>query len=595
MFRSIRWRFIIIYFMLVFIAMIIAGLFIIQSFSQYHFSFATNELTVLSGELLPTLEKYDSLGAHEQSIQQMIDNFRAVGIDKEIFVVDGNDHSIIATTSEGSTSYVTEVLLSKLLTQAMLGNVADDTRNYTNGTNEVRTQDMAFPITNGDRVIGVLYLRSDLSGIFDTMNESINIVVRAILLSSLFTIVLGFFVARTITDPINDVTMRVAKLAQGDFDQVVEVRSDDEIGQLADTFNYLTGRLNTSMQEISREKSKLEAIIHYMDDGLIAADMDGDIIHLNPKAKELLDLEGEVVSVDQVFQDMDTNLFTEYIHGVSEDAVGGRVEAFGQKYLKFSFAPFANEWGEQGGIVYLIQDITEQHILEDMRREFVANVSHELKTPLTSIKSYTETIIDGAIEDREMTMRFLDVVNSEADRMSRLVRDLLQLSNFDARKIVFDYEYNDYITLIQKSIMKVDPTAKEKGHEIKMIMDEEEIVGYFDYDRIEQLILNVLSNAIKYTTVDGKIRVYVSRSDQIISIRVDDSGIGISKRHLQRIFERFYRVDKARSRGMGGTGLGLSIAKEIVEAHGGGIEVESEVGKGTSVKLWIPVEPEIHS
>lgn len=597
MFKSIRWKFIIIYFMLVFIAMIIAGVFIIQSIQEYHFDNVTKELKEISELILPQLERYDDLSltqmnaeSEESVIQELITGVQNVGINKEIYVIDRSNNNIVATTTENIGVSADEVLKLDLLLSGLNGVSAESIENIQSGNDVFRTKDMVFPIVHTGKVTGALYLRSDLREIFDTLNKSIVIIIQSIVLSSGFTILLGFFIARTITDPINDVTMRVAKLAQGDFNQVVQVRSDDEIGQLADTFNYLTGRLNTSMREISREKSKLETIINHMDDGLIAVDREGEIIHINPKAKNFLRIEEHETNYNDIAERIDKGLTLDNLKFNNPDWTGAITEKFESSYIKISFAPYTNDQGDKNGFVFLIQDITETQRLEDMRREFVANVSHELKTPLTSIKSYTETILDGMIDDREMTERFLSVVSSEADRMTRLVRDLLQLSNFDARKVDLDFEYHDYVMLLKKAIMKVEVTAKAKMQEIKLIADVDEVVGYFDYDRIEQVMLNVLSNAIKYTPENGRIKAFITRSGDFVQIRVDDTGIGISKKHLARIFDRFYRVDKARSRNMGGTGLGLSIAKEIIELHQGEIEIDSKVGAGTSILIRIPIE-----
>ncbi len=592
MFKSIRWKFIIIYFMLVFIAMIIAGVFIIQSIQEYHFGNVTRELTEISELVLPKLERYEDLESNEAEIQNLITGIQDVGISKEIYVVDRSNNGIVATSTENIGISADEVLTLDLLLSGLNGRSDSSIENIQSGTTIFRSKDMIFPIVHSGQVTGALYLRSDLREIFETLNKSIVIIIQAIVLSSGFTILLGFFIARTITDPINDVTMRVAKLAQGDFNQVVQVRSDDEIGQLADTFNYLTGRLNTSMREISREKSKLETIINHMEDGLIAVNRDGEIIHINPRAKDVLNISDEENDFNEIAKRIDQGLTLDNIIFNNPDWTGAVTEKFENSYLKISFAPYINDKGEKNGFVFLLQDITEMQRLEDMRREFVANVSHELKTPLTSIKSYTETILDGMIEDREMTERFLSVVNSEADRMTRLVRDLLQLSNFDSRKVDLEFEYHDYVMLLKKAIMKVEVTAKAKQQEIKLIADVDEIVGYFDYDRIEQVMLNVLSNAIKYTPESGRIKAFITKDGEYVQIRVDDTGIGISKKHLSRIFDRFYRVDKARSRNMGGTGLGLSIAKEIVGLHQGEIEIDSKVGSGTSVIVRIPLEVE---
>jgi len=225
-----------------------------------------------------------------------------------------------------------------------------------------------------------------------------------------------------------------------------------------------------------------------------------------------------------------------------------------------------------------------------MRREFVANVSHELKTPLTSIKSYTETLLDGALEEPDTARHFLNVVDHEADRMTRLVRDLLQLSNFDADSIRFDHEYHDYVDLFRKTIGKLEVTARNKGQSLTLEGAPGELIGYFDYDRIEQVVQNIVSNALKYTPDGGSIVLRAYEEDESMVLEVQDNGVGIPEQDIGRIFDRFYRVDKARSRNLGGTGLGLSIAQEIVHAHNGTIDISSSLGTGTLVRIVIPLE-----
>ena len=223
-----------------------------------------------------------------------------------------------------------------------------------------------------------------------------------------------------------------------------------------------------------------------------------------------------------------------------------------------------------------------------MRKEFVANVSHELRTPLTSIKSYTETLLDGDIDDRELSVKFLKVINSEADRMTRLVKDLLQLSRLDNKQMKWNMKEISIVNLVKYTVNKMQIEAKNKGHTLvcHVIGDIPDIIG--DKDRLEQVIVNIISNAIKYTQEDGNISVYIGKNYSEVYVKVTDNGVGIPEEDLPRIFERFYRVDKARSREMGGTGLGLSIAREIVEAHGGNISINSEYGKGTEVLIKIP-------
>jgi two-component system sensor histidine kinase VicK len=250
--------------------------------------------------------------------------------------------------------------------------------------------------------------------------------------------------------------------------------------------------------------------------------------------------------------------------------------------------PIINEHNETEGAMLVLQDVTEQEKLDKMRKEFVANVSHELRTPLTTIKSYTETLLDGAMESKECTVNFLQVINSESDRMTRLVKDLLQLSKLDYDKMEWNMNRLNVLNIIGDCIVKLEISAKQKNQTLSFEAPLElcEING--DKDRIEQVILNIIGNAIKYTPENGCVKVTADKLEDYIEIRIADTGMGIPQEDIPRLFERFYRVDKARSRAMGGTGLGLSIAKNIVEAHRGSISVESEYGKGTEVIINFP-------
>ncbi len=262
---------------------------------------------------------------------------------------------------------------------------------------------------------------------------------------------------------------------------------------------------------------------------------------------------------------------------------------FEGKTLKVYFAVFTDEAKRPEGIIAVLQDITEQQRLENMRKEFVANVSHELRTPLTSVKSYSEALLDGALDDREIAEKFLGVINAEADRMTRLVKDLLQLSRLDNKQMNWNFEEISLVKLVKSTVerMELEARARRLTLECFVLGDIPRIDA--DYGRIEQLVFNVLGNAIKYTPEGGKVTVYIGKIYNEVYVKVADNGIGIPESDLPRIFERFYRVDKARSREMGGTGLGLAIAKEIVEAHAGVITINSQAGSGTEVTVRLPV------
>jgi len=593
MFSSIRWKFIVIYMLLIFIGMLVAGVFIVQSYESYYFDSVDEKIDNVANIMLPTLETYEDLLSNSEELQMLVDNTMNLGLREEVYVVAAANDFIVATTTDNIGHSASEILDLTLLRAGLGGRIESTTKEIESGNTIIRTMDRVLPVYNDNKVVGMLYIRHDLKEVFDNLNNSMNVIIQATFLALLITFMIGSIISKSITDPINEITVKASQMANGRFDQLVEVKSNDEIGKLGEMFNIMTKQLDATLNEISREKSKLETIINYMDDGLIAVSKDNRILHLNPKVSEMLDLNDETIEDFNFFISVyDPKLAVKKIlESDNELMIGSEIISFKESIYRVNYAPYKNDRGIFDGIVYVFQDVTEQQKLDELRKDFVANVSHELKTPLTSIKSYTETILDGMVDDVDMQRQFLGVVNSEADRMTRLVRDLLQLSNFDAKKVVFDKEYNDYVDLLNKTMMKLKVTAAQKSQTFTFESAVEKMVGYFDHDRIEQVVLNIMSNAIKYTPEYGSVIVELREEDQYAVIAITDTGMGIPSKDIPFVFDRFYRVDKARSREMGGTGLGLSIAREIVESHGGEIDVQSVVDNGTTMTLYLPLEP----
>ncbi|MCK8060891.1 MULTISPECIES: ATP-binding protein [unclassified Fusibacter] len=588
MFKSIRWKFVTIFIMLVLIAIVISGVFIIEFFDQYNKEQNELRLDALSALMLPDLQLYSDLGASRDKINKLIENQEALGFREEIFVMQNT--RIIATSSTNPDIRADQVGDPDLLISGMMGIEKKKIINLQDQSGTLRVMDKVYPIKTKDGISGLLYLRYNLEETDSTIKKAKMIILQSTVLALSITIVLGVIIAQSITGPINDVTEKAFKMARGDFDQYVEVKSDDEIGKLAEMFNHLTRKLKLSLNEISREKNKLEAIVNNMADGLIAVTKLREVLHINPRALDILRANDAKVTKDY---DTLVDVLPEVLHfdvliNRHPEWNGNEVVELNGVTYRVRFEPFANEKGEKEGFILIFQDITEHQRLENMRRDFVANVSHELKTPLTSIKSYTETLMDGMVDDHETTQQFLSVINDEADRMGRLVRDLLQLSNYDSSRSSLEVEVNDWVTLVKTVINKMNVHVKSKSQQISLVSDKESIRAYFDYDRMEQVITNLISNAIKYTPESGKIKLMVIEESDNVVIKITDTGFGIGSEHLSQIFDRFYRVDKARSREQGGTGLGLAIAKEIVELHHGYIDIESEVGTGTTVKLRVP-------
>ncbi len=434
----------------------------------------------------------------------------------------------------------------------------------------------------------VVYAQMNASSMQASLAQTTRTIIVAVFLALILAILMAYIFSKTITEPIRQLTAKAKLFASGDLKQTVEVLSEDEIGQLSESFNYMASELNKTIGETFREKNKLEAILHNMTDGVISFDKNGEISHANTVAAEML----EVDKLDFTL-DMFTRKYDLELDEPSDNDEDGRAVQLqytfpvGEKYINAGFSPYFNESEEIEGIVVVLQDITKQKKLDDMRKEFVANVSHEMRTPLTTIKSYTETLMYGAIDEKDIAMDFLSIINTEADRMSFLVRDLLQLSRFDNKQVKFKFTKVYINELISENVRqnKIHAENKHQNLILELYPDDDAYV-VADRDRVNQVINNITTNAIKYSPENATVKIYVTEDKNYYKINVSDTGMGISKEDLPRIFERFYRVDKARSRAMGGTGLGLAIAKEIMEGHDGKLTAESEVGKGTTMTMW---------
>lgn len=579
--------------------MIIIGVFLMQQFEQYHLGVVSDNLSNLANTVITSLETIDWQN-NPNEVENNIRNYEQMGMGITVIKNDTNFTIVFSTNasymSENGEANATHFLESDLILAAFNGEVKEkDIIQRDNRLNS--SKHMVFPIHDSNNlIVGAVYLKSNLEDIYKTLQESQTIILKATFLALFITIILGYFIAKSITGPINDVTIKAERMAQGDFEQVVEIRSDDEIGQLADMFNYLTAKLKTVLQEMSNEKQKMDTIIEYMADGLIASTKEGQIIHINSKAMEMLGINEEVCATkdfDQLLTPYNEQFKIENFLENEENRIGNKIiDINNGSILQASYAPFMDQNGDVEGIIILLQDVTKHQKLESIRKEFVANVSHELKTPLTTIKSYTETLLDGVIDDKDLSVNFLQVVDSETERMTRLVRDLLQLSNIDYQQSKWNKKAVDLKEIIEETIFKLDVSAKNKEQRIHFNLkdlEENETIIYADKDRIGQVILNLLGNSIKYTPKGGHINIDIDIQGDTLILEIEDNGIGIPKEDLARIFERFYRVDKARARELGGTGLGLSIAKEIIEAHEGTIEIFSEEDVGTKTVIHLPV------
>lgn len=501
---------------------------------------------------------------------------------KKIFLLDemGN---IIFTQSvnvreEGLyTSQVMAALLNEEIDEFDELHLSDDNITYLG---------ISQSIVKDDRVIFVVYIAASTEQVQEKISTMVIVISLAVLLSVFLSVLLAFLFSSFLTRPISALTSKARDMAKGKLDDPIEVFSNDEIGELTVNFNKMAYSLNDTLEQIAGEKNKMETVIVHMTDGILVFDNFGILIHYNPAAIKMLGLSWEQ-NFKEIFRNRLEVQFDLILNEI-ENAPKKSTLTNANKYLSIEFARYLNKDGSSKGLICVIQDITEHKKLEKMQKEFVANVSHELRTPLTTIKSYAETLIEGAVNEPEVAVQFLQVINTESDRMTTLVQDLLELSKLDNQKNSFVREVVNLSHLLFDSVENYRIHANKKNQELVMKGIEEECFVLGDPNRIEQVIKNILSNAVKYSGENASIRVELKHEEWFYIVFISDTGMGIPEEDLEHIFDRFYRVDKARSRAMGGTGLGLAIAKEIMELHGGKIQVRSVLNVGTTFSLHFP-------
>lgn len=409
--------------------------------------------------------------------------------------------------------------------------------------------------------------------------KMIAIIVIALVILAIVCIAMAFFTVKKVIEPMS--RMLKGAVSYRYFDYNASENGNDEI-------ENLVADLRKSLMEANSQKRQTDTILKHMTDGVIAFDMNGNVTYINPAAKQMLELRDTDDNFAKVFSKYEDVNMEKIIYLENWTSSEMKIEN-NQGSMNLFFVPFKDEINRPTGVMVVIQDITEHVKLDDMRKEFVADVSHELKTPLTSIKGFSETLLEGDC-DKETEKHFLTIINDNADRMEKLVQDLLTLSRYDSKKNKNSIVEFDLGELAKKCTEKFEIEVRKRNQSLECFVTADVPPVQADKDGIERVIINIISNSVKYTPNGGKINVYVGYVHNDAYVKIKDTGIGIPKDDLDKVFERFYRVDKARSRKLGGTGLGLSIAKEIIEQNNGNISVSSKVGQGTEVVIRIPVK-----
>lgn len=604
-FQSIQAKLIIIYVLLILVAMQLIGVYFVRTLDSYFkhdFSDSRSKQAYLLAEYVEPYLSALQEGKHNENarnysdLNDVVNNLFALS-NMEIQVIDANG-VVLSTSSVSHQNIVGKKNPQQEVSLALQG-IRDNERIFTD-IDGVRKMVIAKPIGSGAKVIGAVYIVASMEDLYETVNLINRIFISGTLIALALTAVLGVFLAHTITNPIKEITKQVTRVAEGNFNQHVGVLGEDEIGQLAKTFNFMMDRLKEALSLNEEEREKLSSILLNMSDGVIATDDQDRVILMNHRAAQMLQLKDIEYENRKLAEILGVPTETD-LYGTGENKT--LVQLYNNEdeedlSIRISFSPIRSRDKGVTGTIAVLQDVTEQEKLDVSRREFVANVSHELRTPLTTIKSYLEALDDGALEEPTLARRFISVTQNEAERMIRLVNDLLHLSRLDSRQEVLVKEPVNIYEMLEDVADRFSFQMLQKKIHIQLDVESGLADAMMDRDQIDQVLDNLVSNAIKHTPESGRISLHAYQTDnKHLEISIQDTGAGIPKKDLARIFERFYRVDKARSRNMGGTGLGLSIAREIIKAHGGIIRLESEMNVGTVVTFSLPIqskEGEVH-
>ncbi|MBM7708427.1 cell wall metabolism sensor histidine kinase WalK [Enterococcus lemanii] len=450
----------------------------------------------------------------------------------------------------------------------------------------------------GDSVEGALYMRSNLEQQYQDISNISFIFISATLVAIGISMVVSLLIARSITQPIGEMREQALRIARGDYSHKLEVKGKDELGQLAETFNQLAIQIEETQDAVESERNRLDSVLTHMTDGVIATDRRGKVIMINEMALSLLDVKQEAAIGQSILTLLELNEdFTlRNLLESTDEMLLERPSSYPQRgnlILRIDFSMIRRDSGFISGLVAVLHDVTEQEKTEQERRDFVSNVSHELRTPLTSMRSYIEALEEGAWQDSELAPQFLKVTLEETDRMIRMINDLLNLSKMDSGNAQLQLEFVNFNNLVNFILDRFDMmvTSQEKHYKIKREFTKRDLWVEVDTDRMIQVIDNIMNNAIKYSPDGGTVTVRLAETHNHILLSISDQGMGIPKKDLHKVFDRFYRVDKARARKQGGTGLGLAISREVVKAHHGSIWVESREHYGSTFYISLPYEP----
>ncbi|MDM8331781.1 MULTISPECIES: cell wall metabolism sensor histidine kinase WalK [Limosilactobacillus] len=554
----------------------------------------------VDNSLSEQLARSDTHKANRQ-IRQILSEVNNNNI-SEIRVID-NKGIIRGTSDSDNRGVIGQKTTDQVVKATLLNNRSHSENVYDNG-NHNRYYVNVFPLVDNsnNNVIGAVYLRASLESVYSNINSITLIYLSAALITIAIGLFLAILISQEITRPIEEMRKQALRIARGDFSGQVRVMGNDELGQLAGAVNNLSVRVEEAQASTDSERRRLDSVLSHMSDGVLATDRRGNVTIVNSMALQLLgvDHEDDLIgkSIIDVLDIRHDYTVRQLVNSDQREMIIDMSNDGNNLILNAYFSPIQRESGFVSGLVCVLHDVTSQQKEERERKQFVSNVSHELRTPLTSVHSYVEALSDGAWKDKEVAPKFLNVIQGETDRMIRMINDLLSLSRMDAGTTKLNLEYVNIKELLNYILNRFDMIIKneeedssKKKYKIERHFTKKDLWVEIDTDKFTQVIDNIMNNAIKYSPDGGIITVRLLETHNHVIMSISDQGLGIPRKDLGRIFDRFFRVDKARSRKQGGTGLGLAISKEVINMLGGQIWVDSVEGHGSTFYISLPYVP----
>ncbi|CCO09551.2 sensory box protein [Carnobacterium maltaromaticum LMA28] len=595
-FQSIHFKIVIVFVFLLIVVLEIIGAYFVGQLETKMVNVFKDDIServnFLGTNLQPILKNPDSKTYHED-INRLVSDFSRRNISK-IEIIDV-DHYIVGTNSNPNT--IGRISKDNDVKQALVIGKQSE-RPYPDENND-RVWKVVMPIISDDnKILGVISVESNIESVYKQISSITEIFFKASMIAAGVTVVLALFISRAITKPISEMKKQATQMAEGDYSGQVKIYGQDELGQLSLAINDLSTKVEEAQESTEAERRRLDSVLEHMTDGVIATDRRGKVVIINETALELLNLTQDKAvgySILEILK-IQEHFTLRHLLETQEELILDFSTEDNEVTLRGEFSLIQRETGFISGLVCVLHDITEQEKIERERRDFVSNVSHELRTPLTSMRSYLEALNDGAWKDPDIAPRFLAVTQEETDRMIRMITDLLNLSRMDAGKDTFELEYVNINELFSHVLNRFDMMLQSadkpvKPFVIKRDFTKRDLSVEVDADKMIQVLDNIMNNAIKYSPSGGTITCRLMETHNNIVISIADEGLGVPKKDIPHVFDRFFRVDKARARSMGGTGLGLAISKEVVQKHGGKIWLESIENKGSTFFISLPYVP----